>query len=69
MDGLQTVSCIGQSPPYDHRHGVIDVGIFHLGVEGVVEDVATRCDGLFCLLFGVFVFRCQGWSPPLRGVR
>ena len=31
MDGLQPVPDIGQSPGHDHRHGVINVRLLHLG--------------------------------------
>ena len=38
MNGFQAVPSVGKSPPDDDGHGVIDVGIFHFGVEGVVQD-------------------------------
>ena len=68
VNGLESVSCIRKRPTDDHGHGVVDVRIFHLGVQRVVEDdLAGHC---FAVVGGVVVlFRCQGWSPPWRVVQ
>ncbi len=68
VNRFETVPCIGQSAPDDDRHGVVDVGIFHLGVQRMVEDGFPRGGGFGVAVVG-FVLRCQGWSPPWHGVQ
>src|SRR5262245_25911140 len=39
MHGLETVAHVGQSPAYDHAHGVIEVGALHLVGDGDRPDI------------------------------
>ena len=64
VDGFEAVPSIGQRTADDDGHGVVDVGIFHFGVERMVQDDFAGA-GRSVVLDVVF-FRCQGWSPPWR---
>jgi hypothetical protein len=38
VHGFQAITCVRKGTTNDDGHGVIDVRILHLGVEGVVQD-------------------------------
>ena len=66
VNGLEAIAGIGESSPDDDGHGVVDVRIFHFSVERMVQDNLT---GSSRSVIDGFFFRCQGWSPPLRGAQ
>ncbi|GMA35738.1 hypothetical protein GCM10025876_19420 [Demequina litorisediminis] len=55
VDGLQSVTDIGQCAPDDDGHGVVEVRLLHLHIEIDLVDPAVVVD-----------LRCQGTSRPSR---
>jgi hypothetical protein len=41
VHGLETVAHVGQGPPDDHAHGVVEIGLAHLVFEIYRDDFSS----------------------------
>ncbi len=66
MDGLETITGIGQRAPDDHRHRVIEIRATHLifNVDGHVARIG-RCSAIEGKL-GVLIVCHRGFGPAVR---